>query len=312
MRCPPASVTEETIRRTIAASWSSPVRHLGHLPWGFGAHHWRAALDDGRELFVTLDALAPRHTRASLEAAYAGAAALAAAGLAPVCAPLPSRSGRYTVELADGALSATPWLAGRSPTEAEAQAPRHVERVVAAVRDLHRAAPPPGLPEWAPRVPRDFSHRLRARTAGSWDVGPQAEQARAAIAARLGRIAEWTERYHRLAACARAQRGAWVPTHGEPHHANQVVTGQGLRLVDWESLALAPPERDFADLLAAGAGDRVRARPAMVDLFALDWCLSEIAEYADWFAAPHTGTEDDLMALEGLREELAGPPQLSR
>ncbi|WP_369201397.1 phosphotransferase [Streptomyces sp. PU-14G] len=312
MRCPPASVTEETLRRTIAASWSLPVRHLGHLPWGFGAHHWRAALDGGRDLFVTLDALAPRHTRASLEAAYAGAASLAAAGLAAVCAPLPSRSGRYTVELAGGALSVTPWLAGRSPTEAEAQAGAHVERVITAVQDLHRAAPPPGLPEWAPRVSPDFARELRARTADPWHTGPQAEEARAAIAARLGRIADWTERYHRLAASARAQSGTWVPTHGEPHHANQVVTDQGLRLVDWESLALAPPERDFADLLAAGAGDRLGARPAMADLFALDWCLSEIAEYARWFAAPHTGTEDDLVALEGLHEELAGPPQLSR
>ena len=32
-----------------------------------------------------------------------------------------------------------------------------------------------------------------------------------------------------------------VPTHGEPHNDNQVITAHGLRLVDWESLALAPP-----------------------------------------------------------------------
>lgn len=40
-----------------------------------------------------------------------------------------------------------------------------------------------------------------------------------------------------------------MPTHGEPHNDNQVVTADGVRLVDWESLALAPPERDYADLL---------------------------------------------------------------
>ncbi|RNG18060.1 hypothetical protein [Streptomyces botrytidirepellens] len=96
-----------------------------------------------------------------------------------------------------------------------------------------------------------------------------------------------------------------MPTHGEPHHDNQVVDAHGLRLVDWESLALAPRERDYADLLTAGAGDRLDADPAMVELFALDWRLSEIDEYARWFAAPHTGSDDDHTALEGLHEELS-------
>ncbi|MFH8796860.1 hypothetical protein [Streptomyces sp. NPDC017941] len=42
----------------------------------------------------------------------------------------------------------------------------------------------------------------------------------------------------------------------------------------------------------------------MIELFALDWRLSEIAEYADWFAGPHTGTADDHTALADLYEEL--------
>ncbi|WP_227999962.1 hypothetical protein [Nocardia australiensis] len=82
------------------------------------------------------------------------------------------------------------------------------------------------------------------------------------------------------------------------------MTAHGLRLVDWESLALAPPERDYADLLAAADG-LLLPDSAMVELFALDWRLSEIAEYARWFAAPHIGTDDDHTALEGLYEELA-------
>jgi len=72
-----------------------------------------------------------------------------------------------------------------------------------------------------------------------------------------------------------------------------------LRLVDWESLALAPRERDYADL------DGPHADPAMVELFALDWRLSEIDEYARRFAAPHTGSDDGHTAPEGLHEELS-------
>jgi len=33
----------------------------------------------------------------------------------------------------------------------------------------------------------------------------------------------------------------------------------------------------------------------------------EIEEYTQWFMAPHSGAEDDLIALDGLREETDGP-----
>ena len=134
---------------------------------------------------------------------------------------------------------------------------------------------------------------------------PLAEEARTAIADHDDAITRWTGRYHELADLALAHQVSWVPTHGEPHNDNQVVDAHGPRLVDWESLALAPRERDYADLLTAGAGDRLDADPAMVELFALDWRLSEIDEYARWFAAPHTGSDDDHTALEGLHEELS-------
>ncbi|MEU8876261.1 aminoglycoside phosphotransferase [Streptomyces javensis] len=300
----PSFIGDEAIARAVAAHWLSEVAETTYLPWGFGAHHWRVA-GGGTTLFVTLDQLEPRHTEATLEAAYAGAAALAAAGVDVVCAPLPTRSsGRFTVGLEAGALSVTPWLDGRSPTEEEASRPPHVREVEAALATLHRATPPLGLRHWTPQVGPGFAGELRARTARPWTSGPLAEEARAAIAAHDAAITRWTDRYLELADLADSRRDQWVTTHGEPHNDNQVVGAFGLKLVDWESLALAPRERDYADLLAAGAGDRLRPDPAMAELFALDWRLSEIAEYARWFAAPHTGTDDDHTALEGLHEEL--------
>ncbi|MGW7689727.1 aminoglycoside phosphotransferase [Streptomyces asiaticus] len=300
----PSFISDEAIARAVAAHWLPEVAEVAYLPWGFGAHHWRVA-GGGTTLFVTLDQLEPRHTEATLEAAYAGAAALAAAGVHVVCAPLPARSsGRFTIGLEAGTLSVTPWLDGRSPTEEEASRPRHVREVEAALATLHRATPPAGLRHWTPQVGPEFADRLRARTARPWTSGPLAEEARAAIAAHDAAIIRWTDRYLELADLAHSRRDQWVTTHGEPHNDNQVVGACGLKLVDWESLALAPRERDYADLLAAGAGDRLRPDPAMAELFALDWRLSEIAEYARWFAAPHTGSDDDHTALEGLYEEL--------
>ncbi|WP_171161739.1 phosphotransferase [Streptomyces sp. I05A-00742] len=301
----PSFIDDDTIADAVTAHWlSHDVTQVDYLPWGFGAHHWRVT-GGGATLFVTLDQLAPRHTGASLEAAYAGAAELAAAGLEVVCAPVPARSGTFTVEVGAGALSVTPWLDGRTPTEAEAGRPEHVGELVDALAALHRAVPPQGLRPWAPRVGPGFADALRVRAARPWASGPFAEEARSAIAARGAAIGRWTDRYLELAGVALSRRDGWVPTHGEPHNDNQLVGAFGLRLVDWESLSLAPRERDYSDLLTVGASDRLDADPAMVELFALDWRLSEIAEYADWFAAPHTGTEDDRTALEGLHEELS-------
>jgi spectinomycin phosphotransferase len=300
----PVHISDEAIADAVANHWLPEVDEVGYLPWGFGAHHWRVAAG-GTSLFVTLDQLAPRQTAASLEAVYAGAAALAASGLDMVCAPFPARTGRFTVDVGAGALSVTPWLDGRSPTEAEAREPCHVLEVVRALAALHRAPPTDGLRYWTPQVGPEFADELRAHTARPWTSGPLAEKARIVLAAHGDAIERWTSRYLELAEVALSQQDSWVPTHGEPHNDNQVVTAHGLRLVDWESLALAPPERDYADLLTV-AGDRIHPDPEMVALFTLDWRLSEIAEYARWFAAPHTGTDDDHTALAGLYEELMG------
>ena len=42
----------------------------------------------------------------------------------------------------------------------------------------------------------------------------------------------------------------------------------------------------------------------MVELFDLEWRLDEIAQYAAWFSAPHTGTRSDEVAYGGLLGEL--------
>lgn len=306
MRSRPTDIDDNTIANAVAEHWQSEVVEIDYLPWGFGAHHWRVVGGD-RQLFVTLDRLAPRHTATSLEAAYAGAGTLADRGLALVCAPLPARSGRCTVDVGVGVVSVTPWLDGQSVSEAQAQQPQHARAVTAALAILHGEPPPTGLPYWRPSVGSNFAEELNAHTSQPWTSGPQAEQARRALAAHHPAITRWTSRYLELADIAHSRRDSWVPTHGEPHNDNQVMTELGLKLVDWESLALAPRERDYADLLDTAASNDLDPDPEMVELFALDWRLTEIAEYESWFSAPHTGTEDDLIALDGLHEELSTP-----
>ena len=144
-------------------------------------------------------------------------------------------------------------------------------------------------------VGANLADELDQRTASTWDSGPYGEDTREAIRERLRDIATWTADYHRLAAAAAEQ--TWVPTHGEPHTRNQLATPDGPVLVDWESIRLAPRERDLRWL--HGRGD-----PALVAMFDVEWRLDEISQYAAWFGAWHTGTASDAVAFAGLQGEL--------
>jgi spectinomycin phosphotransferase len=279
----PSGVSDAAVLNAVRIHWHSGIDTVEHLPVGFGAHHWRASRDDQPVLFVTLDALSARHDLAQLTAAYAGAAALAATGLEFVHAGLTP----YAVAFGPAALSVTPWLDGSSPDEINPATTRDM------LTRLHQTAPPP-IPVWRPLVPLPFANDLGARVRMPWTLGPYGEKARQAILAKLSEVDAWVARYHWRA--AEAAERTWVATHGEPHHANQLVTKHGTVLVDWETLKLAPAERDLTGI---GDGD-----PPMLEMFDLEWRLGEINEYATWFAAPHTGTEDDAIAYAGLVEEL--------
>jgi spectinomycin phosphotransferase len=299
MREPPAGVTDTELLDAVRAGWESSVSHVEHVPLGFGAHHWAAYDAHGPRLFVTLDRLEPKRSAGQLEAAYAGTQQLRDAGLEFVLPPVRSRTGGFTVPLGAAALSCTPWRDGGSPETLD------VAWTADALARLHAVTPPPAIPQWVPVVAADFAGTTAALAGRPWGPGPQAAAARQAVTEHVCDIARWTARYHHLAVVAREQ--TWVASHGEPHSDNQLISGDEHFLVDWESLRLAPAERDLRVLLEAGADVEVDA--AMVEMFDLEWRLDEINEYAAWFAAPHTGTGDDEIAFGGLLDELTRPDQ---
>ena len=295
MREPPEHVDAAQVLDAARTAWRADLDHLEYLPVGFGAQHWKASSAERAVLFVTLDSLGARHDLDSLRGAYEAAAALSAAGLAFVHAGIAP----YCIEFAGAALSATPWLDARTPTRLD------IEETARLLARLHAAAPPAGVPGWRPLVPVDFADTLSGRVAARWTRGPHGERAREALRERLGDLARWTARYHQLAEDARQR--PWVLTHGEPHADNQLVTAGATVLIDWESLKLAPPERDLRTIVAAGGIDAVRPDLAMLELFDLEWRLDEISQYADWFESPHRDNAGDRIAIEGLGEELDRP-----
>ncbi len=303
---PPSNLTDLEVLDLVRSGWSRTVDLVEHLPVGFGAHHWCAAQAGIPQWFVTYDQFGERHTAASLAAAYAGASELAKRGLEFVLAPAPARSGEILLPVTGGAMSCTPWVTGVVVGEGPLADAATAAQNMADLARLHLCAPPRQIRRWQPVLGPDLGRRMRVLVAEPWHTGPFGEQARAVISQALNEIDAWTDRYLMLTGVA-ADR-PWVATHGETHTANQLRTADGIRFVDWESLKLAPRERDLSTLVQVGYGEQVGADRAMVELFDLEWRLSEIDAFAAWFAAPHTGTTDDRVAQEALQDEVARGP----
>jgi spectinomycin phosphotransferase len=300
VREPPLDLTDAEVLAEVRRVWDADVDRVAYQPVGFGAHHWAAYAGGEARLFVTYDRLEPKRDAARLEAAYAGAAALRKAGLEFVLAGREAHDGAFTVPVAAGALSSTPWRDG-SPG-----GPLDLPWTTVALGRLHATEPPTGLPHWRPLVGAGFAETLATLTQEDWGPGPFADEARAAVRDHLADLDRWTRRYHQLAEAADSR--AWVATHGEPDSGNQLLTSEGRLLVDWESLKLAPAELDLRTLVDAGVPPQeAGADPEMIELFDLEWRLDEVSQYAAHFAAPHVGTADDHIAFRGLIHELERP-----
>jgi spectinomycin phosphotransferase len=78
-----------------------------------------------------------------------------------------------------------------------------------------------------------------------WDSGPYGERARALLVRDGPAVAELLAAYDGLAQRVAARPERMVITHGQPHGANVLRAADGFVFVHWESVLLAPPERDL-------------------------------------------------------------------
>ena len=285
-------MTDDEVLGLVREHWEPRADAVEHLPVGWGAHHWRVDVAGEPILFLTLDPELPRHTLASLEAAYSSAAAL---DLDFVWPSLPSRSGSYVVALGARKVSVTGWLEGARPTESVAELP-------ALLAELHAAPAPSTARTWQTEVDPGLGDHLRALLQQSWP-DPLGPAARDLLVEHLTQVGAWAREHARLVALA--ETSTYVVTHGEPHVRNQWVARGRTWLIDWESLLLAPRERDLATLVHEGRD--VDHDREMVRLFDLEWRLSEVWSFARWLQGPHIGDTDDHTALGGLTSELTRP-----
>jgi spectinomycin phosphotransferase len=117
-------------------------------------------------------------------------------------------------------------------------------------------------------------------------------------------------RYDELAAELAASADAWVVTHGEPGSANVIRTrGGSMHLIDWDTVAVAPRERDLVLILDGSAevlavyqrtAGPVTPRPAALELFTLWWALADICEFVQLFRHLHDDSADTAESWRSL------------
>jgi spectinomycin phosphotransferase len=284
----PDGVTEDDLVAALAGGWGIDVASVTYLPVGAGSYHWAAVGRDGRRRFVTVDRLGDAAAFATLTAAFDTALALHRnAGLGFVVAPVPAAGGATVVRLADGyGLSVYPWVDGVAG-DFGPHPPEDRAEVLRLLGDLHGVNPvvAPAAARLDLVLPgRDGLDAAIRDTDRPWSGGPYAEPARHLLAANAGRIGQWLDEFDELA--DRVPKTGWVVTHGEPHPGNLIREPGGLRLVDWDTVRIAPPERDLW-MLDGGGGD-----PLGLALFRQWWTLADVACYVDDLRRPHRDTAD--------------------
>ena len=300
----------------VRDGWGFDATAFDYAPLGAGSYHWLARDAGEMHMFVTVDDLdsktwlgdAREQSFAGLRQSFATATLLRDRGLEFVVAPRRADDGqplrrldeRYTVAV-------FPFVAGESgewgPHDPDAlpDVVRMLAALHAATPDVRDVARDAGL-----ELPgRHHLERALAELDEPWRDGPLSQEARAAVTSGAAQLAALLAHADTLGTSLRAVQ---VVTHGEPHLGNVMKTERGLALVDWDTVALAPPERDLW-LLAESVGPTTELYTELtgtpvdqraLDYFRLTWELKDWAEYLNVLRAPHRETEDTVRACRSL------------
>ncbi|MFC0006518.1 phosphotransferase enzyme family protein [Micromonospora siamensis] len=314
----PEGLDDADLTAALATGWGWQPHSLTYRPVGFGAYHWTATDGDGRSWFVTVDDLTvdpepAEVVHAGLARALATAGALREAGLEFVVAPVPATTGEPVRRLdARYAVSVFPLVDGAAGRFGPHR-PRDVPEVLDLLARLHAATS--AVAGTVQRADLDVPGRDGLLAAlrdldRPWTGGPFAEPARRLLADRADHVAGLLAEVDRLVARVAATGSDWVVTHGEPHPGNLMWTGAGLRLVDWDTVRLGPPERDLWFLAGDTGTDALvgwtasTGRPVDPDalaLYRLRWDVADIAGFVADFRRSHRESEDTTAAFGYLR-----------
>jgi spectinomycin phosphotransferase len=321
VRAVPTDIETSALLGAVADGWDFEVEGAEYAAVGAGSYHWVVSDRDGTRRFLTVDDLDQKtwlgDTRESvyegLRRAFHTAVVLRNAGLAFVVAPIPTSRGdtlrrigpRHTIAL-------FPFVDGQAGRYGHYDAAAR-SAVISMLAELHHKTPAVG--SVARSIGLDLPGRRHLEVglqelSHAWSGGPLSEPARQALALHASDVSALLSLADRLSADVVKRGSTWVITHGEPHSANVMQAGNSHLLVDWDTVGLAPRERDLwmlvgdtADELTGytkATGHQIDQRA--VDFFRLTWDLKDLAEYLNVLRSPHRESEDTIAAYNGLTE----------
>jgi spectinomycin phosphotransferase len=308
------------LTRALHDGWAIAAVAVEFVPLGFGSHHWVVTDRDGVRRFVTVDdldrdGLARDEVFGELERAFETARALQEAGLELVVAPIPTGDGTTVRHLsAQHTIAVFPYVDGRASSWGDVLDAADRAALVEVLAALHEATE--CVRAVAPR--RDVGPIARsvqtineaiAQVDDPWTGGPFAEPTRRWLLDRRSDVQALVDETARLMAQVELTPESLVVTHGEPHPGNVIRAERGLVLIDWDTVGLAPPERDL--WLVGGDDDlahytEITGRPVdrnAIALYRNAWTLADVATHSHLLRLPHVEDDDTTTAwrtLEGL------------
>jgi spectinomycin phosphotransferase len=322
VRDKPAGVSERELRHALDVGWQIDTMAMRYAPVGAGSYHWvvRDSLD--RQWFVTVDDLDDKGwlgasrpvVSRGLQAAMDTAFALRhREGLRFVVAPVQALGGATVLPLGSKyTIAVFPFVYGASGRFGEPPSAEELGQMTDMLAALHRSTPLTALASRFPvNVPERGALETALRELGQpWRGGPFSEPARALIADTAGRLRQVLATFDRLTERVKALEP--VITHGEPHLANIMRAGSDMMLIDWDTVGLAPPERDLW-MVASDDGEATRryteatgraVDPAALALYRIRWALDDISIDVRLFRARHRRTEGTEFAWRILEDTL--------
>lgn len=316
MRDLPNDIDTDAVVGALAAGWAFKPDAIEYAAVGAGSYHWIASDASGARRFVTVDDLdhkawlgetrdAARH---ALGRAFDTAVALRQAGLEFVVAPIPNGDGESLRRIGERhTVALFPFVDGEGgrwgPYEPGARA-----AVVSMLALLHHATPVGSVRTVGLELTGRGVLEAALRDVNEiWSGGPLSEPARQAFSSHADDVPAFLALADRLAAAVEQRGAAMVVTHGEPHAGNVVRADEGHVLVDWDTVALGPRERDLwwladepDDLAAYTALSGHEVDPDAVAFFRLAWDLNDVAQYLSVLRLPHVESDDTLDAYAGV------------
>ncbi|MDR2984274.1 MAG: phosphotransferase [Nocardiopsaceae bacterium] len=330
VRTPPADLDTEVVTDAAASGWGLRLAAPSYVALGGGSHHWTATTPDGVTHFLTVDDLLDKPWLGAdaesvfrgLLGTYGAACKLReTAGLPFILAPLPSIDGQTARRLTPPrySLAVFPFVPGQTGRWGDDLGAADRDQILRMIAELHNATPAVNslVRRRAGEVyERADLEKALAELDQPWDGGPFSEPAREALAEQSGVVAGWLAEFGRLEAYVAARVASLVITHGEPHGGNVMRVGDELLLIDWDTVALAPAERDLW-MLDDGTPEALTVYTQVtgttvdattLSYYRLAWRLADLAGFTRRLRSVHQRDGDSERAWESLRIVLASGP----